>query len=86
MPTFTANQTRPASSQAARVSVSARFTATRLVPALTHVLRLELERFELNLSAMQQVPQVALAWWRGPAEPRPPGAPAAPRPRAGSSG
>ena len=66
MPTFSANQTRPGPAQAAA---------------------LVLEDFpDAHLSAAQAVPapaqraRLVLATWRGPAEPRPPGVPATPRP------
>ena len=87
MPTFSASQTLRPPSQAASLTAPARFTAAQQVPPPAQVARLEVEVLpDAHLTAEQQVPQptqrprLVLATWRGPAEPRPPGVPATPRP------
>ena len=87
MSVLTANQILRPPSQAASLTAPARLTAAQQVPVPAQVARLEVELLpDAHLSAEQVVPQPAqrarlvLATWRGPAEPRPPGALATPRP------
>jgi hypothetical protein len=87
MPAFTAAQTHPVPAQAVHLSVRASFSMARQVPPPAQAARLGMEDFpDVHLSAAQQVPQpgqaprLVPARWRGPAEPRPPGVPATPRP------
>jgi hypothetical protein len=84
MPTLTANQTLRAPSQAATLSAPARFTAARTLPAPVHAFGLVLDPV-WELSAAQVVQDGARHRLRIirsplPAEPRPPGVPAVPRP------
>ena len=87
MPTFTASQVVARLSQAAGLTARASFTEAHAVPAPAQAAGLVLEEFpDVPFTAEQPVSQPAqrarlvLATWRGPAEPRPPGVPAVPRP------
>jgi hypothetical protein len=87
MPTFSAAQALRAHTQDARLSAPARFSAAQVPGQPAQVVRLELEDFpDVHFAAEQvepqptQRPRLVLATWRGPAEPRPEGVPATPRP------
>ena len=84
MPTFSANQTRPGPTQDARLSARATFTAAHALPQPVHAFGLVLDPV-WELSAAQVVQDGARHRLRMhlsplPAEPRPPGVPATPRP------
>ena len=87
MPALSANQTIPAHAQVASLSAQATFTASRQVAAPAQVATLWMEDFpDVHFTAARHVPQAAqrarLRLSPLPAEPRPPGVPATPRPHA----
>jgi hypothetical protein len=87
MPVFSATQVMPQPSQVATLAAPARFGSAQTVRAPTMAATLTAEPFpDLHFSAAQtvaadrQAVRLVPATWRGPAEARPPGVPATPRP------
>jgi hypothetical protein len=87
MPTYSSAQTRPQPSQAVTMATPARFGSAQTVRPVTMAATLTAEPFpDLHFGGPQVVApdrqRVVLVpgTWRGPAEPRPAGTPAVPRP------